>query len=209
MKTVIFDFDGTIADSLGLVIEIYRDLTHDTREFSEEEYEAFRKLSARQVARAVGVSWWRIPLLLRRGRKIMRQRLNEVEVFEDLPETIQALHAERYKLRIVSSNSASNVRKFLKAHDLDSYFLSVQGDVGLFSKAKVLKQIVKRGNLDKNDTYYVGDEARDIVAAKKAGIKMVAVAWGYNHKSLLEKLLPYAIADTPQSLVQILSEEDR
>ncbi len=207
MKTIIFDFDGTIADSLGLVIEIYRELTNDTRKFTEEEYEEFRKLSARQVARAIGVSWWRVPLLLRKGRKIMRQRLGEVEVFDGLPEVIKELHGEGYNLQIVSSNSASNVRKFLKTHKLDEYFSSIRGDVGLFGKAKVLKQIIKKGNLNKNDTYYIGDEARDIVAAKKAGVKMVAVEWGYNHKNLLEMLLPYAMADSPKMLLKILSEK--
>lgn len=207
MKTVIFDFDGTIADSLGLVVEIYRQLTNDTRQLTPAEYEALRKLPAQKVARSIGVPLWRIPFLVRKGRKIMHSRLNEVQVFEGLPQALERLQEQGCTLRIVTSNSAGNVQKFLNDHDLSEYFSDIVGDVGLFNKAKVLRKIIKNDRLDAAQSYYVGDEARDIIASKKAGIRIVSVSWGYNHEDLLRDLQPYAIARTPHELVNIITTE--
>lgn len=203
MKTIVFDFDGTIANSLELVIEIYSQLTGDTRTLTLEEREALRKMPAQKVMKALGVSTWRAPFLINKGRKIMHSRLGEVEVFVGLPEVLRVLQDRGYVMRIVTSNSAENVQVFLDRNSLSEYFTDITGNIGLFSKAKVLKQIVKKEKLDKNQTYYVGDEARDVAASKKAGLKIVSVTWGYNHEGLLERLQPYALAKTPNDLLKV------
>lgn len=203
MKTIIFDFDGTIADSLELVIEIYRQLTGDTRPLTGEERDTLRKLPAQKVMKSLGVPMWRAPFLLGKGRKIMHSRVSEVEVFSGLPEVLKTLQERGYAMRIVTSNSENNVRVFLQKYNLESYFTSITGNIGLFSKAKVLKQIMKREKLDATQTFYVGDEARDIAASKKAGLPIVSVTWGYNDVSLLEKLQPYALAKKPSDLLEI------
>jgi len=203
MKTIIFDFDGTIADSLELVIEIYRQLTGDTRPLTGEEREALRKLPAQKVMKSLGVPMWRAPFLLRRGRKIMHSRVSEVEVFSGLPDILKALQERGYTMRIVTSNSENNVRVFLRKYGLESYFTDITGNIGLFNKSKVLKQIVKREKLDSHQTFYIGDEARDIAASKKAGLPIISVTWGYNDISLLEKLQPYALAKNPGDLLEI------
>lgn len=202
-KTIIFDFDGTIANSLELVIEIYSQLTGDKRELTLEERNALRKLPAQKVMKALGVPMWRAPFLLNKGRKIMHSRLNEVKVFEELPETLKTLQERGYTMRIVTSNSAENVQTFLAENNLQNYFTNVTGGIGLFSKAKVLRQVIKQEKLDARQVYYVGDEARDIAASKKAKLPIVSVTWGYNDVSLLEKLEPYALAKKPEDLLQI------
>lgn len=205
MKTIIFDFDGTIADSLEVAISIYRELTGDTRKMSFEEIDELRRLPLIKVVRTIGVPLWKVPLLLRRGRKVMHSRLNEIPVFEELPAVCERLHKEGYSLKIVSSNSVENVQTFLKKHAMDGYFSEIHGSVGLFNKAQVLKKIIKKEKLQPCTVYYVGDEARDIVASKRAGIRIVSVAWGYNHESLLREMQPYAIARTPHELYDVLS----
>lgn len=207
MKTIIFDFDGTIADSLEVSISIYRDLTNDTRVLTVDEIEELRKLPLHKVVKAIGVPLWKVPLLVRKGRKIMHGRLNEIKVFDDLPHVFARLKEDGYDLRIVSSNSVENVQTFLKKHDLDTYFSDIHGSIGLFDKARVLRNIIRKDRLQCNMTYYVGDEARDIVASRKAGIRIVSVAWGYNHETLLRDLQPYAIARTPHELYDVLSIE--
>lgn len=203
MSTIIFDFDGTIANSLELVIEIYSQLTGDARKLTLEERDTLRKMPAQKVMKTLGVPMWRAPFLVNKGRKIMHNRLGEVGVFVGLPEVLRTLQDRGYTLRIVTSNSVENVQAFLDKNGLSEYFIDITGSIGLFSKAKTLKQIVKKEKLDKNQTYYVGDEARDVAASKKAGLKVVSVTWGYNHEVLLEKLQPYALAKTPNDLLKI------
>ena len=66
--TVIFDFDGTIADSLELVIEIFRTLVPGHDDASDEQIEALRNLSVRHIADTLGVPMWKVPFLVYRGR---------------------------------------------------------------------------------------------------------------------------------------------
>lgn len=205
MKTIIFDFDGTLADSLHLTTSIYRDLTGDRREMTEDEIEHLRKLPLHKVASEIGVPFWKIPFLLRKGRKVMKSRMSEIKPFDDLPEVCERLHKEGYKLKVLTSNSKENVESFLKRYEMETYFTEIHGSIGLFSKARKLKKVMKKDKLHPYCVWYVGDEARDVVASKKAGVQIVSVAWGYNHESLLRDLQPYAIVRTPHELYDVLS----
>lgn len=205
MAVIIFDFDGTIADSLELVIDIFKKLTGETKTLTKDEFDALRRLPAQKVMKALGVPVWRAPFLVRKGRSSMHTRLDEIEIFSSLPDVLKTLHGRGHTLRIVTSNSPTNVHDFLEKHGVREYFTDIHGDVGLFSKAKVLKSIVKQEHLSQGEVYYVGDEARDIVASKKAGLKIVSVSWGYNHGDLLRDMEPYALVDKPTDLLEIFS----
>ncbi|MEK6545270.1 MAG: HAD hydrolase-like protein, partial [Nitrospinota bacterium] len=77
---------------------------------------------------------------------------------------------------------------------------------GIFSKRRAIKRFIRRHYLSENNIYYVGDETRDIRAAKKAGIKCIAVTWGLNSKSALEALEPSIIVNKPSELVKVLTK---
>lgn len=205
-RTVIFDFDGTIADSLETVITIYRELTGDSRPLTQSEIDELRKLPVNKLIKAVGVPLWRVPALLTRGRRLMHGHLKDVVVFPGLPEVIKHLHDNGVVLHIVSSNSKSNVEEFLARHDMRQYFSEIHGSIGLFQKAKTLKSIVLRYGLVAADTWYVGDEARDVTSSHKAGLRVVSVTWGYQHRDLLTKMRADALADTPAELLEIVSK---
>lgn len=53
---------------------------------------------------------------------------------------------------------------------------------------------------------YVGDEVRDIDAAKAVGLISVAVCWGFNSRFALEKAQPSFIADNPEELLEFIQE---
>jgi len=159
------------------------------------------------VMKALGVPMWRAPLLVRRGRAAMHNRLNEVGVFAGLPGVLKELHERGYSLRIVTSNSDGNVHDFLERHGMRAYFSDIHGGVGLFDKAKVLRKMVKHAAAAQDKVFYVGDEARDIAASKKAGLPIVAVSWGYNHGDLLKDMHPYAVADKPADLLKIFPKQ--
>lgn len=198
---LVFDFDGTLADSLPMTIAIYRQLTGDKDEWSDADVEAMRKMTLLQLARKLGVSLWRAPFLVRRGRKIMHARMQEITSFSGMTESIQSLHERGYAMHIVTSNSTENVNEFLRQHNLKEYFDEIHGGVWLLSKARVLKKM-RRKFKHAQDVYYIGDEARDVAASKKARTKIVSVTWGYNHKDLLKQLQPDYLVDEPTDLLK-------
>ena len=61
-----------------------------------------------------------------------------------------------------------------------------------------MRRYCNKRTLKACEVIYVGDEVRDITGAKNAGVKVIAVAWGYNSRELLEKHKPDFPVDTPQ-----------
>jgi len=141
MKTVIFDFDGTIADSLELGIKLYHRLGDAKRPLTEERIEHLRHLPALQVAKELKVSLFRIPKLILVGRRMMADHLDEIDVFAGMPEVLQSLYQDGVELLVVSSNSAQNVQTFLERHHLDTYFTHIYGGAGIFDDEERLNEL--------------------------------------------------------------------
>jgi phosphoglycolate phosphatase len=134
----------------------------------------------------------------------MSKRLNEIEMFAGMSDLLESLHARGYKLFIMSSNSTSNISKFLSSNGVKKYFKKIYGGVGLLNKAGALRRTLKRNNLNPEDVIYVGDEVRDIEAAKDVDIKIVSVSWGFNDKTILNNEKPNFLVNTPAELLKIL-----
>lgn len=200
-KTILFDFDGTLADSFETVVNIFYDLT-DYPRIDDQELVAFlRKQPLSVVFKALHIKPIQVPRLVMKGRKMMGERMDEVRVFEGIPEAIKELHTQGYQLYVMSSNSAPNITQFLKSNELDQYFRRVYGGVGLFNKAAAIRKIMRQNNLQAEDCIYIGDEARDIEGSHKAGLKIVSVGWGYNDAVMLRACKPEKLIERPNELV--------
>lgn len=169
----------------------------------QAEIERLRRMPVHKVAAALKIPHWRVPLLLLRGRKKMEEHMLEIMPFEGMAQSIATLQGLG-QLYIVSSNSTRNVQQFLHQHQLASYFEDVYGGVSIFGKAAALKRIMRSHQLKPQDCVYVGDEVRDVAAARKAGMKCIAAAWGFSAPELLAAQQPYAVADSPEYLAEIV-----
>lgn len=206
MKTLIFDFDGTIADSFELVLEIAHELTGlPTR--NPESVAHLRQLPFIKAIRELRIPVHQVPRLLIRGRQRMLERIHEVHPFPGMPEVLKELHDNGYHLLVTSSNSEKNVRTFLRANELESYFDGVYGNASVFNKAIALKRVLRRNKLDPSDCFYIGDEVRDVVAAAKVKVEPVAVSWGYQASEALAKYHPYALINDPTELLRIFPSD--
>ncbi len=204
MKSVIFDFDGTIADSLPVVIDMFYEITKRPVRFTDEEIQALRNMPAQQIIRELKVPMYRIPRLMMVGRQIFKKKLDDVRPFQGIGVSLQQLHEKGFELYVMSSNSAANIELFLRHYDLMQYFTRVYGNVSIFGKAPMLRKIIKRHHLDKGSVIYVGDETRDIEGAHKVGIPVASVVWGYNGETILRQYRPDYLAHTPEELLKTL-----
>ena len=202
-KLAIFDFDGTIADRFEISLQVATELLGRPRP-SKDEIEMLRALSTKAVMRRLGIRPWQLPKLLVRGRKAMAARVSEIEMFTGLESVFEQLHTANIKICIMSSNDRLVIESFLDQHQCQDYFDAIVGGVSLFKKAGELKKIKKQYSIDHNDIVYVGDETRDIIAAKKVGVRSVAVSWGYNSESALKDLQPDILVKTPEQLAKEL-----
>lgn len=203
MAAIIFDFDGTIADSFDYVVAFMAKQA-GLSSLDDEQKQRLRGLSMGDIARQLGYHSWDAPMLLFKGRRRMRHAIKHIAPHPGIPEIIQKLHTEGHQLFILSTNSLQNLHRFLHEQNMHKYFLEIYGSVGIFGKARGLKRLLKEHKLELNQAVYVGDELRDIEAAKLIGLRVIAVTWGFAHPSKLRALHPTAIADTSVQLMNIL-----
>jgi phosphoglycolate phosphatase-like HAD superfamily hydrolase len=203
MSAIIFDFDGTIADSRDYFIEF---IAKEAGVFplTKEQEEMLHGLSLMSVARTLGISWLKLPNLYFNGRKQMDHVIKTIKPFAGISEVLRKLHNEGHELFIVSSNSVKNIRVFLKQHHLQEYFIEIYGGVEVFGKASMLHQLLRENDLKVDQTVSVGDETRDIEASMSVGMRTVAVTWGFARETDLEALKPSAICKTPNDLLATL-----
>lgn len=206
MKAVIFDFDGTIADSLAAVIKVFEDITKRPKRFTKAEIEELQHKDLLQIALELNLPKWKIPWLIFRGRRMFRDHMRSVKVHAGMPEIIAALHAQGVPLFVLSSNSQDNVRRYLKWHHLDSYFTAVYGGAGILGKARSLFRLFKKHHIEAEGSWYIGDETRDIMGAHAAGLKIISVSWGYNSRQALADKNPDMLVDTPEELTAALKK---
>lgn len=117
MKAVIFDFDGTIADSLPALLRMYDDVHGKPVQRTQEAVDSMRNKSMYQIAREMGLPLWKIAWLAVRGRRMLRRHLRSIRVYPGLAELIRDLYEARVKLFVVSTNHSENIRKYLQWHD--------------------------------------------------------------------------------------------
>lgn len=171
---------------------------------TSEEVERLRGMSLWRIGTELRILPWKVPYLLARGRAKMRREMKHVDIFPGMAELVRQLNADGHKLYILSSNSVRNIRPFLKRHELRAEFIKVIGGAGIFGKRRLLKRVVRTYGFDAADTYYIGDEVRDIEAAHHAGIKAVVVTVGYNNERVLRQHEPDFVASTPSEIKTIV-----
>ena len=206
-KTLVFDFDGTIADTLGETRLIFNRLApeYGIREVAEDELAHLRHLSLSALLDHLEIPKRRVPALIARGTGMMRGNITRLKMIEGMSEMLVELRRHVRSFGILTSNSTANVDLFLRTHGLRDQFDFISSTSKLTGKAKHLKAILKTFSLRPNELLYIGDELRDVKASQKAGIPIAAVTWGFNSRESLAASKPEYLFDRPVDFLRLLS----
>lgn len=202
---LIFDFDGTLADTLGAAVRAYNGLadTYSLRPVPEEEISLLRDFEVKELMKHLGISKLRLPGLLARGRKALRADITELALNDGLAEILPQLREHCTCFGILTSNSTENVEAFLEAKGLRDLFTFISSTSKLSGKHKHLRAIEKTFSLERSDMLYVGDESRDVRASQKAGIHVAAATWGFNSETTLRRQNPTHILQEAKDLLEV------
>lgn len=187
---VIFDFDGTLADSAGWFRSILPDLA---RRFGfrcpdEDELEVLRHKPPREVMRILKIPGWKLVFIAVHVRK-RAAKAEAFPLFDGVPEALRAIAARGVKIAVVSSNAEGNVRRAL-GPELSALVTTWSCGAGLFGKAKHFRDVLRATKVAPERALSIGDEIRDIEAARDIGLKAAAVTWGFGIKPALEAAAP-------------------
>ena len=198
----IFDFDGTIADSgawfAGALNELARH--NGFHEVSAEQRELLRGLSTKEIFAYLGIPSWKLPLLVRQLREIAARDAGQISIFPWVPDIFGALRSRGISIAIVSSNTRANIRRVLGT-EVASMVEQFGTGAPLFGKAAKINAVIKRCASTAALTTSIGDEVRDIEAARTLGISSLAVTWGYATASALEAAQPTRLVRAPAELL--------
>ena len=203
-RLAIFDFDGTLADSLAHAVAIFRRLAPTLGLKPFDDVAAARAMPARQLMKKLGVSYFRLPRLMRAFQAAAAEGAENLQLQPGIAEMLALLHERGIRLGILSSNSEENIRACLRTHGVEQYFEFIFGYPKLFGKARALRRILKAEKIPREEVIYIGDELRDLEAAKKARIDCAAVSWGWHVPEMLEEAKPTAMLRTPADLLELL-----
>ncbi|MEA5549676.1 HAD-IA family hydrolase [Anabaena cylindrica UHCC 0172] len=205
-KVIIFDFDGTIADTVDALVTIANRLALEFGyiQITPDELALLRNLTSREIIRYSGISVFKIPFLLKKVKGELKNKIKEFHPISGIPEALIELKNEGYQLGIITSNSQENVTEFLKCNDLDYLFEFIHSGVTIFGKTTIINNVLRQRQIKTQSVIYVGDETRDIEASKKANIKVIAVTWGFNSAEALAKEHPNFLIDHPSELLEVI-----
>ena len=206
-KVVIFDFDGTIADTSSLIRGIYNEMAAENGwpAIDEKEYQRLRGLGFVKAQKWSGIKSWQIPSLMREGLRRFHRHSGEIKLFEGMPELINKLAKNGKIIYILSTNNPQIIEEVLGRYGIADK-VKVLKRSALFSKHYPIRHLVAKNKYAPENVWMVGDEVRDIEAAKRAGIKGVAVNWGLQTTDLLDAAGPVATVAAPDALFAVLKD---
>jgi phosphoglycolate phosphatase len=205
MKNIIFDWSGVVRDTvtnqMWIVNHIFK--KYGVKEISTEE---FRE------------NWKQPPALF--YQKYLPEGYNEAKrskLFQELqldkncpkatsfPEVVKLIHKCKengYFLAVVSSDFPVTLFSEVKEYGLENVFSEIITDAN--DKLEPTQKIIKENNLNPEDTFFVGDSNHEIAVAKEAGIKSVAVTWGFTSEQKLKSRNPDYIVRDEQELGSVI-----
>lgn len=208
IRCIIFDFDGTIADTEHFAFHITNELAerYNFKKITREELGDMKKMHFKELLEYIEVSARQLPFILRRGQKLLRHNMHEVQFCEEhFPEFLDDLGKRELILGIITSNTKKNVLRFLADKNIEIFEFVLAAS--LFNKQSKVRHIMKKYNLAPEEILYVGDEVRDIHSARASGVHIASVVWGYNDKQFLEAEEPDWLLEDSREILEILDGE--
>lgn len=205
LKYVIFDFDGTLADSRVVLVAAWNSLAkkHNFKEVKLEELDTLKKLSIKERSRLLKMPLFKLPIILPQFFQLYRQGIKDIKPYEGIKEMLNDLEKKGYKIAIISSNSKDNILYFLEHYQIKN-INEILCSNRIHGKDRLITKFLREKQLKSSEVIYVGDEYRDLVACKKTGVKMIWVGWGYDAEEVVDPLKPDYKVNSPADILKIL-----
>ncbi|MCI6917751.1 HAD-IA family hydrolase [bacterium] len=214
IKLVIFDFDGTLADTKENIILTFqmtmKELGVEIK--SRQECAATIGLTLEDAFKVLypGMTAEKYILLRDTYRRIFKEnrKILVPGLFPEVMETLEELHRRGYLMSIASSRQSPSLQSFLEDMKIAHLFeYAVGGDNVEHPKPApdAVLQILRHYNLSAEEAFVVGDMPFDINMATNAGVKSCGVTWGNADAAQLKESGANYVIDKMSQLLEILN----
>lgn len=202
-QLVIFDFDGTLADSYPWFLSVFQGLAQRYRlpRMDSTDLEKLRGFDVRQILKEYHIPLWKGMLIGNHLKRLMSSQIDEIHLVNGMQCVIERLGEAGVKMAVVTSNAEKNVRHVLGPGSL-AHFDWIESGVSLFGKKKKFEQILRKSGIPAGQALSIGDEVRDLHSARAANIPFGAVTWGYTDRQILQAHAPEAVFEHPEQILE-------
>ena len=199
----LFDFDGVLSDSLDLYAEaVARCLERIGTPIvkTREDYLALFEGNFYESMAARGVD---LAAFAQAAQEIMPGiDYDAMRSFDGLIPILESLKKD-HLLAVISSNGSRTIRRMLERFGFEPYFEEVLGSDFLFSKKEKIDHAIAKYDVPPGRAFYIGDTTGDILEARAAGVRTVAVTWGWHSRKRLAAAHPDFLVEAPEGLLSV------
>ncbi|WP_028377186.1 HAD family hydrolase [Leeuwenhoekiella sp. MAR_2009_132] len=211
-KTLILDFDGTLADTKESIIQTMKFVAHSFNLQNVDE-NLIESLIGLPLKTTFEKAFLLDEKLIEEATLIYREHYNEIVIdtislFDGVKETLLDFHSKGINLTVASSKGKAALIKILKKQNIYDIFSFVGGEEDAKNKKPspdIVNLIIDKYNYQLNECLVVGDTIFDIEMGKRAYVDTCGVTYGNNTREKLEKQKPNYIIDNFRSLTEILN----
>jgi len=178
-ELIIFDFDGTLADSYQWFLSVFDEVVerYSLPRLDQSELRQLRKVDIRQISRQFNIPLWKIVQIGSHLQKKMASQIDKVLLVDGMQAVLDGLAAAGVRMAVVTSNAEENVKQVLGPHNVNR-FEAFEAGVTLYGKKAKFDKVLKKTGVDPLKVLSIGDELRDLKSSRQAGIVFGAVGWG-------------------------------
>ena len=207
LRGVIFDLDGTLADTLPLCVVALRAALFPIagRTLSDEEIMAAFGQSEERTIRALAPNGFED--CLKEFLKHYESMHDAYAVpFEGIAALLDELRSARVPVAVVTGKGSRSAALSLKVLGLEQYFTLIKPSSALVpGKDVAILEVLNEWGLTPGEAIYIGDAPTDILVARKVGCCIASVCWASTAQAnLLEPLHPDPIVHTVDELKEWL-----
>ncbi|MBE7220766.1 MAG: HAD hydrolase-like protein [Caulobacteraceae bacterium] len=205
-RLVVLDFDGTLADSFDWFCSVLNGVAdrYRFRRVEAHEVDDLRLQGARAIVAHLGIPRWKLPLIARHMHALAARDAGRIGLFPGVTAMLADIAAAGVPLAILSSNRVDTVRRVLGS-DNAARIAAYACGASIFGKARRLRTLLARSGIAAERALCVGDEIRDLEAARALGCPFGAVAWGYTDPQALAAQGPEHLFSEPQDIARLLA----
>ena len=217
MRVLLFDLDGTVADTHGLILKCYDHAIrrHIGQPGKREIWEARIGLPLDDILSATYAHYGQelpsgaeLDAVKQTYRSHMRESDADIRAFAEIPETLAALKDSGYRLGIVTTKHRAMAMRHLEKLALLNLFEEgavICGDMCAACKPspEPFRKALEALRAEPEQAAMIGDSRQDILGAKAAGILAVAACWGTDNRADLFAAGPDRVAETPRDLLKL------
>lgn len=207
-KLFIFDYDGVIVDSLKVCMGIANAIGEKydlPKPLTEEAISAMPSVTMDRILLLMGAAPEKIPVIEPELLAMLREKSLLAPVFSGIAELFRSIHQAGNTVAVNTANDSKAVANRLAKSGMMEYVSYIVGADTKGEKAEKIRGIMTKFGASPDSSWMIGDTMGDITEGRRAGVRTIAVTYGWQSTATLESVSPQHICHNIKQLREYIT----